>query len=46
MNTLYICKRKFTYQERLDFDLMGESGIVRQPKKFFNTVIKLKTKLL
>ena len=33
-------------QERLEFDLLGDSGIVKNPKKFFNTVIKLKTKLL
>jgi len=32
-------------KERLEFDLMGEAGIVKNPKKFFNTVIKLKTKL-
>ena len=33
-------------QERLEFDFLGDSGIVKNAKKFFNTVIKLKTKLL
>jgi len=32
-------------KERIEFDLMGESNIVKNPKRFFNTVIKLKTKL-
>lgn len=33
-------------KERLDIDTLGEAGILKNPKKFFNTVIKLKTKLL
>ena len=33
-------------KERLEIDTLGECGILKQPKKFFTTVIKLKTKLL
>ena len=33
-------------KERMEIDTLGECGILRQPKKFFTTVIKLKTKLL
>ena len=33
-------------QERLEIDTLGESNILKNPKKFFTTVIKLKTKLL
>ena len=33
-------------QERLEIDTLGECAILRQPKKFFTTQIKLKTKLL
>ena len=33
-------------QERLEIDTLGETGILKNPKKFFTTVIKLKTKLL
>ena len=33
-------------QERLEIDTLGECGILKHPKKFFTTVIKLKTKLL
>jgi len=32
-------------KERLEIDTLGECGILKQPKKFFTTVIKLKTKL-
>ena len=33
-------------KERMEIDTLGECGILRAPKKFFTTVIKLKTKLL
>ena len=33
-------------KERMEIDTLGEAGILRLPKKFFTTVIKLKTKLL
>ena len=33
-------------KERMEIDTLGECGILRHPKKFFTTVIKLKTKLL
>jgi len=32
-------------KERLEIDTLGECGILKHPKKFFTTVIKLKTKL-
>jgi len=32
-------------KERLEIDTLGECAILRQPKKFFTTQIKLKTKL-
>jgi len=32
-------------KERLEIDTLGESAILKYPKKFFTTVIKLKTKL-
>ena len=32
-------------KERMEIDTLGEAGILRLPKKFFTTVIKLKTKL-
>lgn len=35
-----------TLKERLEIDTLGEVGVLKQPKKFFNTIIKLKTKLL
>ena len=37
---------KNSFQERLEIDTLGECGILKHPKKFFTTVIKLKTKLL
>ena len=33
-------------QERLEIDTLGEAGILKHTKKFFTTIIKLKTKLL
>ncbi len=35
-----------TLKERMEIDTLGEVGVIKAPKKFFNTVIKLKTKLL
>merc|ERR1719481_1471648 len=32
-------------KERMEIDTLGEAGILKHPKKFFTTVIKLKTKL-
>ena len=33
-------------KERMEIDTLGEAGIVKMPKKFFTTVIKMKTKML
>ena len=33
-------------KERIEIDTLGEAGIVKMPKKFFTTVIKMKTKML
>ena len=33
-------------QERLEIDTLGDAGILKHTKKFFTTIIKLKTKLL
>ena len=35
-----------TLKERVEVDTLGEVGVLKAPKKFFNTIIKLKTKLL
>lgn len=35
-----------TLKERMEIDTLGEAGIVKNHKKFFTTVIKMKTKLL
>ncbi len=35
-----------TIKERMDIEPMGDAGILKYPKKFFSTCIKLKTKLL
>ncbi len=35
-----------TLKERMEIDTLGEVGVLKAPKKFFNTIIKLKTKLL
>ena len=35
-----------TLKERMEIDTLGEAGIVKNSKKFFTTVIKMKTKLL
>lgn len=33
-------------KERMEIDTLGEAGIVKVAKKFFTTVIKMKTKML
>ena len=33
-------------KERMEIDTLGEAGIVKLAKKFFTTVIKMKTKML
>ena len=33
-------------KERMEIDTLGEAGIVKLAKKFFSTVIKMKTKML
>jgi THO complex subunit 2 len=35
-----------TLKERMEIETLGEAGIIKNSKKFFSTVIKLKTKLL
>ena len=35
-----------TLKERMEIETLGDAGIVKNNKKFFNTMIKLKTKLL
>ena len=35
-----------TLKERMEIDTLGEAGIVKNSKKFFTTVIKMKTKML
>ena len=35
-----------TLKERMEIDTLGEAGIVKNAKKFFTTVIKMKTKML
>ena len=43
----FICPNLFvSSQERMEIDTLGECNILKQPKKFFTTQIKLKTKLL
>ena len=37
---------EITLKERLEMDTLGEVGLVKNSKKFFTTVIKMKTKLL
>ena len=43
---IFIAREFDETQERLEIDTLGECAILRQPKKFFTTQIKLKTKLL
>lgn len=33
-------------KERMEIDTLGEAGVLKNAKKFFSTIIKLKTKLL
>ncbi len=35
-----------TLKERLEIETLGDVGILKNQRKFFNTVVKLKTKLL
>lgn len=35
-----------TLKERLEIDTLGDTGIVKHPKKFFSAFVKLKTKIL
>ena len=35
-----------TLKERMEIESLGEAGVVKNHKKFFQTIIKLKTKLL